>query len=63
MKLNSWDTLLDCFMTTVCTDRELPDGMDQKLFNQSIAYSEGLYAYKAKYNSSQFSKVDSLNFF
>lgn len=53
----SWNNVFDCFMTTVCSGRSLPDGMTDDLFNATIYQTEYEYAYLNLYNNSQWSKL------
>lgn len=60
----SWNNVLDCLMTTVCTDRPIPDGsldagsiMTDTIFNATVAQSEFMYAFQSLYNNSQWSKL------
>ena len=58
----SWNYVMDCFETTVCTDRSIPssgdgDTMTDTLFNATIAQVEAAYAYRALYNNSWWSKL------
>ncbi len=52
-----WDHVFDCLMTTVCTGNSVPDGMNDVLFNATIAQAEFTYAYFSLYNDSQWSKL------
>lgn len=57
-----WDTVMDCFETTVCTGRDIPDGtaetpMTDSLFNSTIAQAEYIWSYRALYNNSWWSKL------
>jgi 2-phosphoxylose phosphatase len=61
----SWNYLMDCLMTTVCTGRQIP-GEDagrftQDLFDAAIASVEYTYAHKSLYNNSYFSKLAMIN--
>lgn len=60
----SWYNVLDCLMTTVCTNREVPDSvtgigqaMNNEIFNATIAQAELTFAYQLLYNDSQYSKL------
>lgn len=59
----SWDYILDCLMTTVCTNREIPDGsasttlMNEEIFNATIFQSEFTMAYLNLYNNSRWAKL------
>jgi len=58
----TWDNALDCLMTTVCTDRQLPGGsgavqMSDEIFNAAVAQVEYEYAYKSLYNNSLWAKT------
>lgn len=52
-------------MTTVCTERPLPDGgntpaqiyMNESIFNRTIAHFEWQYEYLNRYNNSQWAKL------
>jgi hypothetical protein len=59
-----WDYVLDCFMTTVCTDRPIPSGnpstgivMNQAIFNATISAVEFTQDYLMSYNNSQWAKL------
>lgn len=61
----SWYYTLDCIMTTLCTDRPLPDGgqtpaqiyMNETIFNRTLAHFEFQYEYLNRYNNSQWAKL------
>jgi len=58
----SWYNVLDCLMTTTCSNRQIPDtgtdgNMNNELFDATIAHAEELYSYVALYNESQWSKL------
>lgn len=51
---------LDCMMSTVCSNREIPSvgpTMTSSLFEQAINYTEFKYAYLATYNKSEYSQI------
>lgn len=61
-----WNNIMDCFETTACTDRPLPSNatgatpgalMTDQLFNASIAHAESIWAFRALYNNSWWSKL------
>lgn len=52
-----WNHALDCLMTTVCTNRDVPDGMTQDIFDDTVSTVEYNYAYKCLYNASQWAKL------
>lgn len=52
----SWYNLIDCFMTTVCTDHDIPEGMTEELFQDAVDHAEWQYAYPAQYNNQIWSK-------
>lgn len=52
-----WGYTLDCLMTTVCTGRDVPEGMTQSLFDSTISRAEREYAYIALFNDSQWSRL------
>eukprot|EP01038_Epipyxis_sp_PR26KG_P010653 gene10653-14307_t len=59
----TWNNALDCLMTTVCTNRDIPSGsvssgaiMDDAIFNATIDNVQWNYAYNALYNNSIWSK-------
>eukprot|EP01034_Spumella_vulgaris_P040265 gene40265-49792_t len=53
----SWPQSLDCVMSTVCTGRELPEGMTQEIFNNTIEQATYIQSFEYKYNNSQWSKM------
>ena len=59
----NWYNVIDCFMTTVCTDREIPANQDtgaavtDEIFNATITQVEYTYAYNSNYNHSRFAKL------
>lgn len=56
----TWSDNLDCMMSTVCSNREIPSVgpmMTETLFNQAINYTEFKYAYMALYNKSEYSQL------
>lgn len=58
-----WGGVLDCLMTTVCTDREIPDGptgsgaMSQSIFDNTVKEVEFRESFLNVYNNSQWSKL------
>ena len=58
----SWDHVHDCMLSTVCTDRQLPDGdaqvpMTDAIFNATLAQTTFTKTYKYLYNDSVWSKL------
>jgi len=56
----TWYNSLDCIMTTVCSDRHLPDNdhvMTDALLNDTLTHVEKTFAYLALYNNSYWSKL------
>lgn len=53
----SWDAVLDCLMTTVCSGREIPGDMTQDIFDNLVAHVEYNFSYIALYNNSAWAKV------
>lgn len=61
----SWQYTFDCIMTTICTNRPLPEGgqtpakvyMNETIFNNTLAHVEWQYAYLNRYNDSQWAKL------
>lgn len=53
----SWNYLFDCFMTSVCTNRHLPDGIDDALFNATIRQTEAEESFLNLYNQSEWAKL------
>lgn len=56
----TWSDNLDCMMSTVCSNREIPSvgpTMTSSLFNDAINYTEFKYAYMSTYNKSYYSKL------
>lgn len=56
------NTLLDCLMTTICTDRELPDdvndyGEENSWFQALADYDVQSYNLVMKYNNSEYAKL------
>jgi len=58
-----WYYIFDCFMTTVCTNRQVPSGsantvlMTDEIFNATIAQVEYQQSYLYLYNNSQYAKL------
>jgi hypothetical protein len=58
-----WNYVFDCFLTTVCTNRQVPSGspdtvlMTDEIFNATIAQVEFQQSYLYLYNNSQYSKL------
>ncbi len=59
----TWYNVIDCFMTTVCTGREIPANpttgavLNDEIFNATIRSVEYQYAYNSNYNFSRFAKL------
>jgi len=59
----TWYNVIDCFMTTVCTGREIPANQEtgavvtDEIFNATISQVEYTYAYNSNYNNSRFSRL------
>lgn len=60
----SWDYIHDCLLTTVCTDRNIPDNitgnglsMTDELFNATLEQTTFVKAYKYLFNDSEWSKL------
>ena len=59
----NWYNVIDCFMTTVCTGREIPANPEtgaavtDEIFNATITQVEYTYAYNSNYNDSRFSRL------
>ena len=60
-----WSQITDCFMTTICTEREIPNplvdqgqpGWTDELFNQTINADQYAYFWKMKFNNSEWSRL------
>jgi hypothetical protein len=57
-----WYNVYDCLMTTVCTDRPLPDGtaevpMNEAIFNATVAQAQYTMSFLNTYNHSQWAKL------
>jgi hypothetical protein len=48
-----WSYTMDCMMTTVCSNRQLPEGMTESIFNETIGFLEKQYSFLNLYNDSQ----------
>ena len=54
----NWSNMLDCLMTTVCSGRgNLPTGINDNIFNQSVHHVEESYARVSLFNNSYWAKV------
>lgn len=61
----SWNTYLDCVMTSICTGRDIPDGshdnssiqMNDKLFYDALVHVEWSWAFVALHNQSAYAKL------
>ena len=59
----SWTFMIDCLMTSVCNDHDIPSGalggaqMSDALFNELVAYQEFDYFYKFTYENSFYAKM------
>eukprot|EP01041_Mallomonas_annulata_P011349 gene11349-23756_t len=62
----NWNTMLDCLMTTICTDHHIPDvspdgtgklHMSEGLFNDILNEIENSFANLLLYNNSEWSKL------
>ncbi|CAM9185661.1 unnamed protein product [Phaeothamnion confervicola] len=52
-----WESALDCVMTSACTDRELPETMNQKLFDEIVVMSERYENYKHFWEGGKYAKT------
>ncbi len=53
----SWPDTIDCVMSTVCTDRQLPEGMTEEIFNATVAQATYIQSFEYLYNDSQWSQM------
>lgn len=61
----TWNTILDCLMTTVCSDQQISDGnttsknenMSDEMFDAIVKEVEYSYSYAALFNNSLYSKL------
>ena len=55
-----WSSITDCFMTAVCTERDVPDSagyMNDSLFNAAVEQGQFSYFHKMGYNNSEWPKL------
>jgi hypothetical protein len=52
-----WSYTMDCMMTTVCSNRQLPEGMTESIFNETIGFIEKQQSFLNLYNDSQWAKL------